>query len=205
MKKLFFLFLILSFYAFNSKKEVAAVPQTNALLYADVIFLGQVTKSDSLGFYVRVYKAICNNTIDKLLLKKKEVYVFHDIRKRTKYSYGAPGKEIQMIFTLKYDAKTKTIKPFYYSFGMEVVAKENNSCYVYGGNKGVFLPYKQVIKGLELFKSCYDGLLGVWDHGFLKSKISDTEIKKTKESNAAAKIWIEEIETRNNYYKSIKK
>ncbi|WP_395067381.1 hypothetical protein [Flavobacterium sp.] len=204
MKKLLFIFSILSFYAFNSK-EVAAVPQTNALLYADVIFLGQVIKSDSLGFYVRVDEEICNNTTDKLLFKKKEIYVSHDIRKRTRYSYGAPRKEIQMIFTLKYDAKTKTIKPFYYSFGLEVVAKENNSCYVYGGTKGMFVSNKETIKGIKLFKSCYHNLQGVWDHEFLKSKISDVEIKKAKESNAAAKIWIDEIETRNSYYKNLKK
>lgn len=205
MKKLLFLFSVLSFYAFNSKIEIAAMPQTNALLYADVIFLGQVTKSDSLGFYVRVDEEICNNTTDKSLFKKKEVYVAHDIRKRTRYSFGRPRKEIQMIFTLKYDAKTKTIKPFYYNFGMEVVAKENNSCYVYGGTKGMFVSNKEAIKGIKLFKSCYDGFQTAWDNGFLKSKISDAEIKKAKESNAAAKIWIEEIETRNSYYKNLKK
>ena len=203
------IFILLSTFVLCSfvKKEIAIVPQVNTILYADVIFLGKITKVDSVGFYASVNEEVVNDTSDKTLFKTKQIFVSHILypKNEGRYNYAAtPVKDTQYIFTLKQDEKTKKIVAFYYSFGIAILENQDNKCYVNGNQKQELIESKKVVEGIKLIKKCVANSQNLWNQEILKFKVSNTELTTIKESNSAAKIWIEEIETRNNYFKTFK-
>ncbi|WP_395054798.1 hypothetical protein [Flavobacterium sp.] len=207
MKNILILFSTIFMYSFVSKKEIAMVPQVNTVLYADVIFLGKITKVDSLGFYASVNEEVVNETSDKNLFKTKQIFVSHSLYPENvgRYNYThTPVKNTQFIFTLKQDEKTKKIVAFYYSFGIAVLENQDNKCYVNSSQKQELLEPKKVIEGIKKLKKCVANSQNLWNQEIFKFKVTDTELSIIKESNSATKLWIEEIESRNNYYKKLK-
>ena len=206
MKSIAFLFVALSLVGFK-KKEVAAVQQSSSILCADVICLGKMTAIDSTGFWISVEKEIANDTPNKDLFQSKKLFVSYKTPANTGYrNYGTqmPTKDLPYIFTLKYDAKNNKIIPFYYAVGIPVDTKVTIGCYATGSTKYEKVTLNEFIKGIILLRKCYPKV-SVYQHELLNSKLSNVEILKLKNTNLALKIWVEEIEQRNEYYKNIKK
>lgn len=206
MKKIAILFITLSFLSFK-KKEVAAVQQSKSILYADVICLGKMTSIDSTGFWIYVEKEVANETPNKKLLALKKLFVSYKMPPKNNYrSHGTqmPIKDVSYIFTLKYDTATKKIVPFYYAVGIQVDTKDSIGCYAIGHSKYEKVSIKNFIKGVELLRKCYPKS-GLYGGEMIKSKVTPNELNKAKNSNVAAKLWIEEIEQMNDYYTKLRK
>ena len=207
MKKLILFLATFSFLSFGVNLKRIAISQYNSILYSDVIFHGKVTQSDSLGFKVKIIEAINNDTSNKNLLKNKEVFVDNLIPKKLgRYnSLSNPIINEELIFTLKYDVTTKKIYPLNRTFGLPIAQDKNASCYVTGQSNYEQINYKTVIKGIKLLRTSYFKTKESITNGTIKSKLSQAELTKIKVKNAAAKIWIQDIETKNEYYKKLEK
>ena len=207
MKKIFLVLATFTILSFGMIIKRIAIPQYNTVLYSDAIFHGKVTQSDSLGFKVKIIEAVINETSNAKLLKFKELYVDNVMPKNLgRYnSLSNPEVNNEQIFTLKYDPKTKKLYPINRTFGIVINKDKNNACYVTGQNNYEELNYKTVIKGIKLLRSSYYKTNASTTNETIKSKLSNAELIKIKGKNAAAKIWIDDIETKNEYYKKIEK
>ncbi len=207
MKKIILIVTTFTFLAFGVIIKRIAISQYNTVLYADAIFYGKVTQSDSLGFKVIINEVAINETANKIIAKGKEVFVDNLVPKNLgRYnSLSNPAVNDEQIFTLKYDPKTKKIYPINRTFGLPITKDKNKTCYVTGQNNYEQINYKTVIKGIKLLRSCYPKTLKSVSNQTIKSKLSNAELLKIKAKNTATKIWIEDIETKNEYYKKIEK
>ena len=206
MKKIALLFIALSLFSFK-KKEVAAVQQSKSILYADVICLGKMTSIDSTGFWIAVEKEVANETPNKKLFATKKLFVSYIMPSKNNYrgrGTQMPAKDISYVFTLKYDVKTKKIIPFFYAIGIQVDTKDSTGCYAVGLSKYEKITVKDFIKGIKLLRNCYPKS-GLYGSEFIKSKVTPKELNAAKNSNTAAKLWIEEIEQMNDYYNKMRK
>ncbi|MEC4003332.1 hypothetical protein OX283_001575 [Flavobacterium sp. SUN052] len=203
MKKIALLFIALSFLSLK-KKEVAAVQQSKSILYADLICLGKMSSIDSTGFWIAVEKEVANETPNKKLLATKKLFVSYKNSKNNYRGTQMPLKDASYIFTLKYDATTKKIIPFYYAVGVIVDTKESIGCYAVGHSKYEKVSIENFIKGIDLLRKCYPKS-GLYGSELIKSKVTAKELDAAKKSNVAAKLWIEEIEQMNDYYTKMRK
>jgi hypothetical protein len=206
MKKITILLIALSFLSFK-KKEVAAVQQSRSILYADIICLGKMTSIDSTGFWIAVEKEVANETPNKKLLASKKLFVSYKTPVKSYRSHSGtqmPTKDMSYIFTLRYDPATKKVVPFYYAVGIPIDSKDTTGFYAVGLSKYEKVAVNDFIKGIELLRKCYPKA-GLYGSELIKSKLTPKELDAAKKSNAAAKLWIEEIEQTNEYYLKMRK
>jgi hypothetical protein len=198
MKKLLFITFILSLCSFGFLNKRAAIPQSTTLLNSDVIILGKVSKIDTTGFFVAVEKLIINNSSDKKYSTQKEIFINLANPKKARYSYiQIPELNSRQIFTSKYDSKTNKLSPTDYNCGLNIDKKD--SIYIIGNNAYKHFKTNDVVAAIKLLHNCYSYKKEYFENGFLKSKVTSTQLNKTKKSSPAAKIWIDDIETRNGY------
>ena len=202
MKKIILVLTTFTFLAFGVNIKRIAISQYNTVLYADAIFYGKVTQSDSLGFKILIKELVINESTNKNIVKTKIVFVDNLVPKNLgRYnSLSNPSVNNEQIFTLKYDLVTKKLYPINRTFGLPINKDKNNTCYVTGQSNYEQINYKTVIKGIKLLRSCYSKTKASVTNENIKSRLSKTELVKVKAKNAAAKIWIEDIETKNDYY-----
>lgn len=207
MKKIFLILIAFTFLSFGMIIKRIAIPQYNSILHCDAIFYGKVTQSDSLGFKVTVNEVVISDATIKNLVKGKEVFVDNLVPKNLgRYnSLSNPAVNEEQIFILKYDPKTKKLYPINRTFGLPITKDKNKTCHVTGQSNYEQINYKTVIKGIKLLRSSYFKTKASVTNQTIKSKLSNAELVKIKAKNAAAKIWIDDIETKNEYYKKIEK
>lgn len=199
MKKILFISFILSLCSFVFLNKRAAIPQSTTILNSNVIFLGKVSKIDSTGFFVAVEKLIINNSLDKKYSTQKEIFINLANPKKSRYSYiQIPELNSRQIFTSKFDSKTSKLTPTDYNCGLIIDKKD--SIYVIGNSAYKQFKTNDVVAAIKLLHNCYSYKKEYFENGILKSKVTSIELKKAKKSNSAAKIWIDDIETRNENY-----
>jgi len=201
MKKVTIIVLAIFSMSFVRSESPVAVSQSRALLTADVIFEGQVIKYDNTEVTIEIIKPIWNDLKNKAILKQSELVLPRSSKTHYSLRGQIPDVNQKAIFALKFDPKTKKLKHFFYDWYITKIQYRATQYYItgkYSKAEQQYISSEEVILGIKLLRISFHKIEELFpERTSVKSKVALTTIEKSKESNDAAKIWIEDIEAYN--------
>ena len=201
MKKVTIIVLAIFSMSFVRSESPVAVSQSRALLTADVIFEGQVIKYDNTEVTIEIIKPIWNDLKNKAILKQSELVLPRSSKTHYSLRGQIPDVNQKAIFALKFDPKTKKLKHFFYDWYITKIQYRATQYYIagkYSKAEQQYISSEEVVLGIKILRNSFHKIEELFpERAPVKSKVALTTIEKSKESNDAAKIWIEDIEAYN--------
>lgn len=187
-------------FPFMEKESLESVSQGKALLTADVIFEGKLIKLENDMAQIQIITPIWNGLKNTAFLKQSEITVPYSYKTHYSLRGMLPELNDKAIFVLKMDTKTKTLKNFYYQWFISRLERGATEYYVYGkytGTERTNFSSKEIVDGIKTLRKCYKKNSEIYEKAIIKPSLATSEIEKAKETNKAAKVWIEDIEAYN--------
>lgn len=201
MKKVTIIVLAIFSMSFVRSESPLAVSQSRALLTADVIFEGQVIKYDNTEVTIEIIKPIWNDLKNTAILKQSELVLPRSSKTHYSLRGQIPDVNQKAIFALKFDPKTKKLKHFFYDWYITKIQYRATQYYIagkYSKAEQQYISSEEVVLGIKILRNSFHKIEELFpERAPVKSKVALTTIEKSKESNDAAKIWIEDIEAYN--------